>query len=236
MNRRGMLSVIAGAVVFPGIARAAIAPPSRFRLKLVNAHTGERFDGAYRDGTGPLVGAMTDLSLFLRDFHSTSTITFDIAVIDFLAPVMHAIDAQSAVILSAYRTPDTNSRLARSTFGVADNSQHLYGRALDVHFGARLVDAMRAARAMKRGGVGWYPRSGFLHLDSGPVRNWDLGDGNLGSLLAGSPHRPNKDDRRYTAELNRSGRLKPEIADSGRVRQEMAGAGKLRLETARKSR
>ena len=70
--------------------------------------------------------------------------------------------------------------LARTTFGVAENSQHIFGRALDVHFGAKLGETMQAARGMQRGGVGWYPYSGFIHIDSGPVRNWDLDDTGLG--------------------------------------------------------
>src|SRR5437773_4200996 len=174
MNRRQMMSLIAGVVALPGIAHAVPAPPARRRLRLVNVHTGEKFDGSYRDDSGPLAAAMADLSVFLRDTHTAATIAIDVGVIDFLAAVMDAVDVQSASILSAYRTPETNAMLARTTFGVAENSQHLYGRALDVHLGTKLADAMLAARAMKRGGVGWYPHSGFLHIDTGPVRNWDL--------------------------------------------------------------
>ena len=74
--------------------------------------------------------------------------------------------------------------LARTTFGVADNSQHLYGRALDIRLETRLEDAMATARAMQRGGVGWYPRSGFIHLDSGPVRNWTLDGTGIDTLLS----------------------------------------------------
>src|SRR5260370_970869 len=62
--------------------------------------------------------------------------------------------------------------LAGPTFGVADNSQHLYGRALDVRLDSRVEEAMQAARAMQRGGGGWDPHSGVIHLDSGPVRHW----------------------------------------------------------------
>jgi uncharacterized protein YcbK (DUF882 family) len=69
--------------------------------------------------------------------------------------------------------------LARTTFGVAENSQHLYGRAIDVRFPERLADAVTAARALRRRGVGWYPHSGFIHLDTGPVRNWDLDEKEL---------------------------------------------------------
>jgi len=73
--------------------------------------------------------------------------------------------------------------LARTTFGVADNSQHIYGRALDIYLPARLDEAMDAARAMQRGGVGWYPDSHFIHLDSGPVRNWTLDGSGFERLL-----------------------------------------------------
>ena len=73
--------------------------------------------------------------------------------------------------------------LARTMLGVAERSQHLYGRALDIYLPARLEDAMLAARAMQRGGVGWYPNSHFIHLDSGPVRNWSLGEKGLGRVL-----------------------------------------------------
>jgi hypothetical protein len=100
---------------------------------------------------------------------------------------MDATNQTHAVILSAYRTPETNAMLARTTFGVAENSQHLYGRALDVTFDSRLADAEAIARRMQRGGVGWYPRSHFVHLDSGPVRNWEL-DGTGFDLLVTNGH------------------------------------------------
>ena len=153
------------------------------RLRLVDAHTGATFDGAYRDANGPIPRVMDELCVFLRDQHSGRMTSIDVGVIDFLANVMAATGQTSAVVLSAFRTPETNAMLARTTFGVAENSQHLYGRALDVRFPTRLADAMVAARAMRRGGVGWYPYSGFIHLDSGPMRNWDLDNDALQDLL-----------------------------------------------------
>jgi len=184
MDRRLLLSIIAGTVLVPGTARAVPAPPpGPSRLKLSNPHTGETFDGPYRDNDGPIATAMSDLSVFLRDFHTGATIPCDVEALDFLSAVMDATGQTEAQILSAYRTRETNEMLARTTFGVAENSQHIYGRALDVHFGSKLAEAMQAARAMKRGGVGWYPNSGFIHIDSGPVRNWDLDDTGLGRLL-----------------------------------------------------
>ena len=237
MNRRLVLSLIAGAVAFPGLAQAVPAPPTRRRLRLVNPHTGEKFEGPYRDGSGPLASAMADLSAFLRDFHSAAKIEIDVGVIDFLAAVMDAVDAQSATILSAYRTPETNAMLAHTRFGVAENSQHLYGRALDVHFGTRLADAMQAARAMKRGGVGWYPHSGFLHIDTGPVRNWDLDESGLGSLLFnGRRLRAGGGRGRYSPELEQSGLIQPELQRSGRALPEWERSGRLLSDMVRHHR
>jgi uncharacterized protein YcbK (DUF882 family) len=233
LNRRALLSTIGGALAFPNLALAVTAPPPRFRLKLVNVHTNETFEGAYRDDNGRIPSAMADLAVFLRDFHSSEIIAYDIAVLDFLAAVMSVTGVHEAQILSAYRTRETNEMLARTTFGVAENSQHIYGRALNVHFGAKLVDAMQAARAMRRGGVGWYPHSGFLHIDSGPVRNWDLDDKNLDALLNGAHHQKEPDDARYTAELKQSGRVKPEMKASGQLRAEMTHISEVRPELKR---
>ena len=188
MDRRLFLARAGGLLPTLGLVRAwparawPAATPLR-RLNLVNAHTGESFDGPYRDDLGPIALAMEELSFFLRDFHSGQRIAIDIAVVDFLVAAMDAVGATRATVLSAYRTRETNAMLARTTFGVADNSQHIYGRALDIHLAARTEEAMQAARAMQRGGVGWYPRSGFFHIDSGPVRNWTLDGRGLDQLL-----------------------------------------------------
>jgi uncharacterized protein YcbK (DUF882 family) len=184
MDRRVFLSLLLAALSAPELVCAETTPQSEpRRLKLVNAHTGETFDGSYRDATGPIPAAMEDLSSFLRDFHSGETIQYDVAVLDFLADVMAAVGAAKATVLSAYRTRETNEMLARTTFGVADNSQHIYGKAIDIYLPVRLDVAMETARAMQRGGVGWYPDSHFIHLDSGPLRNWDLGGAGFERLL-----------------------------------------------------
>ena len=165
MDRRLFLALAGASLAAPWPARAWPAPVPLRRLNLVNVHTGETFDGPYRDDVGPIGVAM------------------DIGVVDFLASVMDAVGATHATVLSAYRTRETNAMLARTTFGVADNSQHIYGRALDIRLASRSEDAMQAARAMRRGGVGWYPRSGFFHIDTGPVRNWTLNGGGFDRLL-----------------------------------------------------
>jgi uncharacterized protein YcbK (DUF882 family) len=183
LRRRELLLAAGLCLIGVGTASAPLAVPRRLKLKNVN--TGETFEGIYRDGKGPIPTAMEDLVQLLRDHHVGKTGPLDIATLDFLADVMAATGQGSALILSAYRTPETNSRLARTRFGVAEQSQHMYGRALDVSFDRRLADARNAARQMRRGGVGWYPTSHFIHIDTGPMRNWELDGSGLDSLLSG---------------------------------------------------
>jgi uncharacterized protein YcbK (DUF882 family) len=209
MDRRLFLALLGSALATPFQAKAVPAPVAPRRLRLTNAHTGETFEGTYRDANGPIATVMDELAVFLRDFHSGEKRPIDVAVLDFVGDVMDAAGQTRATVLSAYRTPETNAMLARTTFGVADNSQHLYGRAIDISLPDRLEPAMEAARNMRRGGVGWYPQSRFIHLDSGPVRNWTLDGRNFdhmvvdlkalvaklrispqGQLLVGHGHRP----------------------------------------------
>ncbi|MGE3782449.1 MAG: YcbK family protein [Alphaproteobacteria bacterium] len=186
MNRRRFLSFIAGTAALPSLAHGLPSlPPRPHRLNLLNAHTEESFSGIYRDDNGPIPRVMDELSVFLRDFHTDDKIGIDVDLLDFLSRVMQSVGQHQVTILSAYRTPETNSMLARHGFKPAENSLHLYGRALDVQFGGKLADAMKAARAMQRGGVGWYPDSGFMHIDTGPVRNWDIDKKDRTTLLVG---------------------------------------------------
>jgi uncharacterized protein YcbK (DUF882 family) len=224
MNRRRfLLRAAAGlAAASPLAAPAMLVASGGFRLRLVDAHTGAVFDGVYRDTYGPIAQVMDELCVFLSDHHSGRMTNIDVGVIDFLADVMAATSQTSAVMLSAFRSRETNAMLARTTFGVAENSQHIHGRALDVRFAGRLADAMSVARAMRRGGVGWYPHSGFIHLDTGPVRNWDLDEDGLQDLLAARPSIPVAPTGQDEMLINGPGTLilgrgKPPIVLAGRV-------------------
>jgi uncharacterized protein YcbK (DUF882 family) len=223
MDRRLFLSVIAGSLALPSLTRALpLPPPQPHRLNLINAHTNETFSGIYRDDHGPIPRVMDELSVFLRDFRSGDQIGIDAALLDFLAGVMQSVGVKRATILSAYRTPETNAMLARHGFAAAENSLHLYGRALDVHFGDNLADAMRAARAMQRGGVGWYPHSSFMHIDTGPVRNWDLDQRNRGTLLVGG----------RKVHFNKNGRMlvaKGNQVSTGKAASLPRGSGPLKV-------
>lgn len=223
MYRRRFLLTAIGMLATPEVALAAPMVAPGDRLRLVDAHSGAVFDGVYRNAKGPIARAMEELDLFLRDRRSGGVTGIDIGVIDFLAAVMAATRQQSATILSAYRSLQTNAMLEHTMFGVADNSQHLYGRALDVYFPAGLQDAVAAARNMKRGGVGWYPRSHFMHLDCGPVRSWDLGaDGLRDQLLHWPKPTPISKQPKGVMLVDGPGRLtigggKPTVVTAGRA-------------------
>jgi len=210
-RRRDLLIATGVCIFLPGGLKAAqvsIAQPSfPRRLTLKNVHTGETFDGPYRDETGPIASAVADLATFLRDFHVNKIGPLDVGTLDFLADVMGAIGENSASVLSAYRTPETNARLRATMFGVAEKSQHMYGRAIDVSFDRRLLDAETVARRMARGGVGWYPHSHFVHLDTGPTRNWEMDGTGLDRLLSAGGY---------------GGRARPELSVADRLARHRA--------------
>lgn len=182
IRRRDLLAGCGVLVLMPV---SALAQPSTVRrLSMRNQHTGETFDGPYRDAAGPLPEAVVELAQVLRDHHANAMGPVDIGVLDLLADIMEAVGQGRATILSAFRTPETNARLASKGLGVAEHSQHLLGKALDVTFPSRLPDAHRKALDLKRGGVGWYPRSFFLHIDTGPVRSWEVLGSGLDHLFA----------------------------------------------------
>src|SRR5580693_10801862 len=208
MDRRLFLSAMTGfAAAWPSMARAVARPPMALRrLRLVNCHTGETFDGAYRNDQGPIPRVIDELCVFLRDHHSGEKTQIDVGVIDFLADVLDSVGQTKVTILSAYRTAETNAMLARTMFGVAEHSQHIVGRALDIRVESKLSDAMIRARAMQRGGVGWYPHSGFIHIDTGPVRNWTLDERGLDGLLIFDGRRLRLDE---TSQVLLGGRWQP---------------------------
>jgi uncharacterized protein YcbK (DUF882 family) len=228
MVRRRFLAFASFLLAAPSPAWAVpVVEPLR-RLRLVNIHTGETFDGSFRDDHGPIATALADLSVFLRDHYSGEKTPIDIGVLDFLASVMGAVGATRATVLSAYRTRETNEKLARTQFGVAENSQHIYGRALDIRLDARNERAVQAARAMRYGGVGWYPRSGFLHIDSGPVRNWTLDERGLDLLLLNARRELLSPGRRNGVALpgvEQSGSPLPPPANSGDLRPGLEQGG-----------
>ena len=145
------------------------------RLSLVHTHTGERLSLAYAVGEHFRPTALDELDHFLRDHYSGDVGHIDPQLFDLLHRVQQGLGRAGAFeIISAFRSPATNARLRQTGGGgVARHSLHLQGRALDVRLpGAALADLRDAALSLRAGGVGFYARQQFVHVDTGRVRAW----------------------------------------------------------------
>ena len=132
-----------------------------------------RTEPAASDGQN-LVDALRQLDYLMRDFRSEEVLRMDTALLDFLHASQRRLGNDGTYeIISAYRSPTTNAMLRRRGGGVAKRSMHLQGRAIDVRLtGVNTRELRRAARELARGGVGYYAKSDFVHLDTGRVRWW----------------------------------------------------------------
>ncbi len=144
------------------------------QLSFYHTHTSESLTVTYyRDGEY-VPSALAELNHFLRDFRTDDAVNMDPAVFDILYDIQIASGSVGTYqIISAYRSPATNEMLRGKSNGVARKSQHLLGRAIDV----RLTDLDTAelrdvALSLQRGGVGYYSKSDFVHVDTGRVRQW----------------------------------------------------------------
>jgi uncharacterized protein YcbK (DUF882 family) len=143
-------------------------------LSFVHTHTGERVSETYFDGSKYVVQSLGRINQLLRDFRTDEAHAIDVRVLDILHD-LQALTGHEAPyeIISGYRSPKTNAALRRSSTGVAEHSFHMQGGAIDVRLsGYATRELHELARTMGRGGVGFYPRSDFIHLDSGPIRFW----------------------------------------------------------------
>ncbi len=160
---------------FPGMAEAAIHHPPRIRrLSLRNLHTDEHLHVAYwREGSYDR-RALASLNHFLRDFRSGDVRPMSRQLMDLVHDLQGRLEHDGTIeVISGYRSPRTNRMLADYSGGVAQHSYHMRGMAMDVRLpGVPLSRVHTAALAMRRGGVGYYPDSGFVHVDVGPLRRW----------------------------------------------------------------
>lgn len=144
-------------------------------VRLENENTGEVFQAAYT-GLGLYDAAVRDrFNRFMRDWRENAVIVMDLALLEVLHALHLAAEQRPLHIVSGYRTPRTNAMLATISEGVAPNSLHMRGLAADFFVPGFDLGALRdAAIALQAGGVGFYPASGFIHVDTGPVRTWTL--------------------------------------------------------------
>jgi uncharacterized protein YcbK (DUF882 family) len=155
-------------------ALAATATPPVHRLKFYHIHTGEKLDIAYRERGALIPGALTEVNRYLRDFRTEQVHDIDVPLLDALHELFTTFDGRGNFeVISGYRSPHTNAVLRHVTTGVAENSLHIQGRAIDVRLTSAKTLALRdAALVLRRGGVGYYPESNFVHLDTGAFRSW----------------------------------------------------------------
>jgi uncharacterized protein YcbK (DUF882 family) len=171
---RGVLMGVPAAVALGGPARALAGIVERREIALVNTHTSERLaieyfsGGAYRDE------ALGALNRLLRDHRTGDVNPIDPRLFDVLHDAAVLADREPKFeVISGYRSPHTNAMLNSRSNGVARRSLHMEGKAIDVRLVGYRTDRLRdLALSMQHGGVGYYAKSDFVHLDTGRVRTW----------------------------------------------------------------
>ena len=158
----------------PGVATGS---GQVFSLHLHHLHTGETLDVVYRVGDKYLPDAIAKLNYFLRDHRTNDVSHYDVKEFDLLHSVMSKLGKPNAVIdvVCGYRTPWSNNylRTRSAVTGVAQNSQHMQAKAIDIRVPGVTTSRLRdVALSLHGGGVGYYPVSQFVHVDVGPVRQW----------------------------------------------------------------
>jgi uncharacterized protein YcbK (DUF882 family) len=155
-----------------GAAHAVSGPPRS--MSFYNVHTGERLKTEYWRGGAYASDALSAIDHVLRDYRNDQTHPIDTGLLDLLHALRLKLRWHDPFhVISGYRSPATNAMLRKLGRGVAKNSLHLVGKAIDVRVpGRELSDVRRAALALRGGGVGYYPQPGFVHLDVGRVRYW----------------------------------------------------------------
>lgn len=166
----GVVMALGSGVMPFGVAQAS----SQRELRLFNTHTNERMQLCYFRDNSLDAEACQRLNHFLRDLRSGDVHPIDARLFDLLYILQHEVGHKGEVeIISGYRSPATNTQLRAASSGVAKGSLHLQGKALDIRLtgfdSARLRDA---ARGLQAGGVGYYAKSDFVHVDTGRVRTW----------------------------------------------------------------
>ena len=174
---------VAGAMLFlialgPAHAQApgeTSARAAEHSLQLYNTHTNEKIDVVYRRGDQYIQSALAKLDYFLRDHNTNEVRHFDPRLYDILSDLTASVGRPGGEIdiVCGYRTTSTNAALRAHTNGVAKNSLHIQAEAIDLRMpGVNTLRLRKAALALARGGVGYYPHSDFIHVDTGRVRQW----------------------------------------------------------------
>ncbi len=161
--------------VFPiGSVLAQVTSGAPRTLSFHSLHTGERLEATYWAQGAYRPEALAQLNHIMRDWRTSAVTDMDPKLLDLLYELRRRVDSSETYqIISAYRSPTTNAALANKSGGVARKSLHIHGMAIDVDLPDRQLAVLRdVALELRRGGVGYYPKPGFVHLDTGRVRSW----------------------------------------------------------------
>lgn len=144
------------------------------RIRMYSGRTGEKMDTIYWIEGDYIKEALKEITYFMRDWRNDKIKVIDARTVDIMAAAHRLMDvSEPYMLLSGYRSPETNQMLRSKSSGVAKNSLHMVGQAADLRLQSRSVGQMyQAAMACSAGGVGKYSRSNFVHMDCGPVRTW----------------------------------------------------------------
>ena len=173
--KAGLLVSLACLTPLPAWAGYGINGPRERSLSLLNTHTGERLKKVvYWEQGSYIPDALDHLNYVLRDHRTNEVCSIDPITLDLMAAISRKVDAKRPLeIISGYRSFKTNEELRRTSRGVARNSYHMQGKAVDLRLpGVPLRHVRKAALELQMGGVGYYPKSNFVHIDSGRVRTW----------------------------------------------------------------
>lgn len=176
-NRRKLLAfggAALGVALLPSQAFASLSTARPRVLTLSNINTGESLKTEFFNGKSYDKDELARLNHFFRDYRANKVKSIDPHLFDQLFRLQTMLDTRKPVqLLSGYRSLATNNSLRSHSRGVAKHSYHTLGQAMDFHIeGVGLNTVRKAALAMRAGGVGYYPSSNFVHIDTGPVRHW----------------------------------------------------------------
>ncbi|MBC8948904.1 MULTISPECIES: YcbK family protein [Xenorhabdus] len=163
-----------GLSLLPQSVLAALTTPCPRFLRFDNLHTGETLKAEFSDGYRYNKSELARLNYLFRDFRQNKVKTIDPKLFDqiYLLQMMMGIN-KPVQLISGYRSLATNNMLRHASGGVAKHSYHTRGQAMDFHIdGVQLAHIRKVALKMRAGGVGFYPKSNFIHIDTGPVRTW----------------------------------------------------------------